>query len=65
MGQRKGTYSAQVFRPVMKRGELERTLVMLIYIPGFLDVFLGSTNLNKIYKRTLSLSDYAINIRFR
>ena len=44
MGQRKGTYSAQVFRPVMKRGVLERTLVMLIYIPGFLDVFLGSTN---------------------
>ena len=40
MGQRKGTYSAQVFRPVMKRGVLERTLVMLIYIPGVAAAFI-------------------------
>ena len=40
-----------------KRGVLERTLMVLIYIPGFLDVLLGSATLNKIYKRTLQLSD--------
>ena len=40
-----------------KRGELERTLMMSIYIPGFLDALLGSATLNKIYKTTLPLSD--------
>ena len=42
-----------------KRGELERTLMMLIGIPELLDVLLGSITLNKIYKRSLPLSDYA------
>ena len=40
-----------------KGGELERTLVMLIYIPGFLDVLLGSATLSKINEKTLPLSD--------
>ena len=34
-----------------KRGELERTLMVLIYIPGFLDVLLGSATLNKINQK--------------